>query len=63
MDSLFGKSETSWTETVEVSLGSSASPAALRAGAPASAPEDAPSFGDRFSIAQWTDYCSAFAAA
>ena len=63
MDSLFGKSETSWTETVEVSLGSSASPAALRAGAPASAPEDAPSFGDRFSIVQWTDYCLAFAAA
>ena len=61
VDSLFGHSETSWTETVEVSLGSSASPAALLAGAAAS--EDTPSFGDRFPVADlWTTYCSAFLA-
>jgi hypothetical protein len=65
VDSLFGKSETTWRETVEVALGSGSSAAAFALGAAPTgpAPDDgfAPtSFVDRFTESQWTDYCGAF---
>lgn len=56
IDSLFGKSETSWQQTVEVALGSE--DAGLRL--TSSDGTGAPSFGDRFSAKQWQDYCAAF---
>jgi hypothetical protein len=61
VDTLFGKSETSWKETVEIALGSgnSARRVALAA-APADGEFAATSFIDRFTEPQWTDYCLAF---
>ncbi len=55
VESLFGKSETSWRQTVEVSL---ASDDARRAALGAA--ETQPSFGDRYSSEQWDTYCAAF---
>ncbi|MGH9118199.1 MAG: hypothetical protein ACRD0A_10100 [Acidimicrobiales bacterium] len=64
VDSLFGKSETTWKETVEVALGSddSARRSALLAGpsAETDAAFVATSFVDRFTESQWTTYCAAF---
>jgi hypothetical protein len=66
VDTLFGKSETTWRETVEVALGSDAAAArafALGAGPVPDAPDAgfaATSFIDRFTESQWTDYCGAF---
>ena len=61
VDSLFGKSETSWRQTVEVSLASddAGRRVPLVAGAD-DEPAPSPSFGDRFSADQWTAYCAAF---
>jgi hypothetical protein len=68
VDSLFGKSDYSWKETVEVPLGSggAANVAALLAPGPSgpTVPSEsfpATSFADRFDSSEWSDYCAAFA--
>jgi hypothetical protein len=64
VDSLFGKSETTWKETVEVALGSDSSAERRGLRAVADAEPDggfaATSFVDRFTESQWADYCVAF---
>jgi hypothetical protein len=65
VDSIFGKSETTWKETVEVALGdgSDAGPALDGARALDAGSKDVIrlSFADRFSEPQWSVYCGAFA--
>ena len=60
VDSIFGKSETSWKQTVEVSLGDSSSGNGLAIGATGTTDGNGPSFADRFSQDQWTVYCATF---
>ena len=61
VDTLFGKSEATWKETVEVALGSSGSANRLGLLAAPAAPDfAATSFIDRFTESQWTDYCGAY---
>lgn len=60
IDSIFGKSEAHWSQTVDVALGSGdADRDSARAQAAVAGP--APSFADRFSPVQWTTYCATFA--
>ncbi len=60
VDSIFGKSETSWKQTVEVSLGSTTPNKRRAIGATGTTDGNGPSFADRFSQDQWTVYCATF---
>lgn len=60
IDSIFGRSEAHWSQTVDVALGSGDADRDL-ALARAAADAPAPSFADRFSPVQWTAYCATFA--
>lgn len=66
VDTPFSKSDTSWRQTVEVSLASDDGgrrPRAAVLGAGPTAGESlgsGPSFGDRFSADQWAEYCAAY---
>lgn len=60
VDSIFGRSEANWSQTVEVALGSGDADRDL-ALTRVAADSPAPSFGERFSPVQWTAYCATFA--
>jgi hypothetical protein len=57
VDSIFGKSDVSFEAEVEVPLAGGAAARALTA----VAADAALSFADRFSTAEWTEYCDAYA--
>ncbi|MFT4165940.1 MAG: hypothetical protein QM650_11935 [Microlunatus sp.] len=57
VDTPFSKSDTSWRQTVEVSLAADDS----RRRSLAATLGSGPSFGDRFTAEQWAEYCAAYA--
>ena len=59
VDTPFSKSDTSWRQTVELSLASDDS--GRRSLLATAAPDSGPSFGGRFTVDQWAEYCAAYA--